>query len=144
MTESPIVNEWMSQGEAKGKLENQRQSLLELLEGRFPSMVPARSWRYPETGERGVAPRLVQGCGAGVHLRAVHGGLEAVSPITPLAENVGTLGVPTAVVGTLTWDGVAGSTINYNVSALTTGGYWIFGAQPSTAKARANTPTHST
>ncbi len=41
MTESPVVNEWISQGEAKGMLIERRQSLLELLEGRFPGAVPA-------------------------------------------------------------------------------------------------------
>ena len=40
MTESQVVNEWISQGEAKGNLERQRQNLLELLEGRFPGAVP--------------------------------------------------------------------------------------------------------
>jgi hypothetical protein len=40
MTESQVVNEWISRGEAKGKLANQRQNLLELLEGRFPGVVP--------------------------------------------------------------------------------------------------------
>jgi hypothetical protein len=40
MTESQVVNEWISQGEARGKLAAQRQSLPELLEGRFPGAVP--------------------------------------------------------------------------------------------------------
>jgi hypothetical protein len=41
MTESQVVNEWMSQGEARGKLLDRRQSLLELLQERFPGLVPA-------------------------------------------------------------------------------------------------------
>lgn len=40
MTESQIVNRWISQGETKGKLETRRQDLLGLLEGRFPGVVP--------------------------------------------------------------------------------------------------------
>ena len=40
MTESQVANEWISQGEAKGKREAQRQNLLDLLEGRFPGVVP--------------------------------------------------------------------------------------------------------
>ncbi len=40
MTESQVVNEWISRGEAKGKLLEARQNLLELLEGRFPGAVP--------------------------------------------------------------------------------------------------------
>jgi hypothetical protein len=40
MTESQVVNEWISQGKAEGNLERQRQNLLELLEGRFPGAVP--------------------------------------------------------------------------------------------------------
>jgi hypothetical protein len=40
MTESQVVNEWISKGEAQGKLSTQRQVLLELLEGRFPGAVP--------------------------------------------------------------------------------------------------------
>lgn len=40
MTESQVVNDWISQGEAKGKLANQRQNLIDLLEGRFPGAVP--------------------------------------------------------------------------------------------------------
>ena len=41
VTESPIVNEWMSQGEAKGKLQERRENLLEALRLRFPgSSVP--------------------------------------------------------------------------------------------------------
>jgi hypothetical protein len=36
MTESQVVNEWISKGEAK----RQRQNLLELLEGRFSGAVP--------------------------------------------------------------------------------------------------------
>ena len=41
MTESPIVNEWMSQGEARGELKKERQLLLRLLNNRFPGAVPA-------------------------------------------------------------------------------------------------------
>ena len=40
MTESQVVNEWIRQGEAKGKLETQRQNLLKLLNKRFPGLVP--------------------------------------------------------------------------------------------------------
>jgi hypothetical protein len=40
MTESQVVNEWISQGEAKGHLARQRQALLELLDGHFPGTVP--------------------------------------------------------------------------------------------------------
>jgi hypothetical protein len=40
MTESQVVNEWMSRGEAKGKLATQRQNLLKLLVKRFPGAVP--------------------------------------------------------------------------------------------------------
>jgi hypothetical protein len=40
MTESQVVKEWVSKGEAKGRLENQRKNLLELLEGKFPGAVP--------------------------------------------------------------------------------------------------------
>jgi hypothetical protein len=40
MTESQVVNEWISQGEARGKLANQRQNLVEILEARFPGAVP--------------------------------------------------------------------------------------------------------
>jgi hypothetical protein len=41
MTESQVVNEWISQGEARATLRERRQSLLEALEGRFPGAVPA-------------------------------------------------------------------------------------------------------
>lgn len=41
MTESQVVNEWVSRGEAKGRLEERRQNLLRLLEKRFPGAVPA-------------------------------------------------------------------------------------------------------
>ncbi len=37
MTESQVVNDWISQGEAKGKLTERRQKLLEALSLRFPS-----------------------------------------------------------------------------------------------------------
>ncbi len=40
MTESQVVNEWMSQGEARGKLTERRQNLLKLLAKRFPGAVP--------------------------------------------------------------------------------------------------------
>ncbi len=41
MTESKVVNEWIRQGEAKGKLLIQRELLLRLLNKRFPAAVPA-------------------------------------------------------------------------------------------------------
>jgi len=41
MTESPLVNSWIERGIARGELRTQRQYLLELLEDRFPGMVPA-------------------------------------------------------------------------------------------------------
>jgi hypothetical protein len=40
MTESEVVNEWISQGEARGKLAERRQNLLKLLAKRFPGTVP--------------------------------------------------------------------------------------------------------
>ncbi len=40
MTESQVVNEWINQGEAKGKLVTQRQNLLRLLTKRLPGAVP--------------------------------------------------------------------------------------------------------
>jgi hypothetical protein len=40
MTESQVVNEWISQGEAKGKLSMARQDLLKALEVRFPGEAP--------------------------------------------------------------------------------------------------------
>lgn len=40
MTESQVVNEWISLGERKGMVISHRQKLLELLEARFPSLVP--------------------------------------------------------------------------------------------------------
>ncbi len=40
MTESQVVNDWISQGEAKGKLTERRQKLLRLLAKRFPGAVP--------------------------------------------------------------------------------------------------------
>ena len=40
MTESEVVNEWISQGEARGKLAERRQKLLKLLVKRFPGAVP--------------------------------------------------------------------------------------------------------
>ena len=41
MTESQVVNRWIGQGEAKGKLLMARQALLEALELRFPGAVPS-------------------------------------------------------------------------------------------------------
>jgi hypothetical protein len=41
MTESKVVNEWISQGVAKTRVEERRMFLIELLEMRFPAMVPA-------------------------------------------------------------------------------------------------------
>jgi hypothetical protein len=40
MTESQVVNEWMSQGEARGRLLDHRQALLEFLKERFPGALP--------------------------------------------------------------------------------------------------------
>jgi hypothetical protein len=40
MTESQVVNEWISQGDAQATLRERRQLLLEALEGRFPGAVP--------------------------------------------------------------------------------------------------------
>jgi hypothetical protein len=40
MTESQVVNEWISQGEARGRLAGARQSVLHLLEHLFPGTVP--------------------------------------------------------------------------------------------------------
>jgi hypothetical protein len=40
MTESQVVNDWINQGEAKGKLTERRQKLLKLLSKRFPGAVP--------------------------------------------------------------------------------------------------------
>ncbi len=45
MTESQVVNEWMSKGRAEGRLEASRQKLLDLLEGRFPGQVPGEVTR---------------------------------------------------------------------------------------------------
>jgi hypothetical protein len=39
MTESQVVNEWISQGEVKGKLEERRRNLLKVLNVRFPGSV---------------------------------------------------------------------------------------------------------
>jgi hypothetical protein len=41
MTESQVVNEWISQGEAKATFRERRQSLVEALEGRSPGAVPS-------------------------------------------------------------------------------------------------------
>lgn len=40
MTESRVVNEWISQGEARGMLTDRRQMVLMLLNDRFPGLVP--------------------------------------------------------------------------------------------------------
>jgi hypothetical protein len=40
MTESQVVNEWTRQAESRAKLVERRLALLELLEGRFPGVVP--------------------------------------------------------------------------------------------------------
>jgi hypothetical protein len=40
MTESQVVNDWISRGEAKGKLNERREKLLKLLSKRFPGAVP--------------------------------------------------------------------------------------------------------
>ncbi len=45
MTESQVVNEWMSQGEARGRLEQARKSLLVVLGKQFPGTVPAEIGR---------------------------------------------------------------------------------------------------
>lgn len=41
MTESQVVNEWISQGEAQGELKASRQKLLEAITLRFPGCAPA-------------------------------------------------------------------------------------------------------
>jgi hypothetical protein len=41
MTESQVVNGWISQGDARGELRTQRQNLLDVLEGRFPGAAPS-------------------------------------------------------------------------------------------------------
>jgi hypothetical protein len=46
MTESQVVNEWISQGEAKGRLEERRQKLLEALTLRFPGAVTDEIVRF--------------------------------------------------------------------------------------------------
>jgi hypothetical protein len=40
LTESQVVNEWISQGEARGRLAERRQSVVRLLTKRFPGAVP--------------------------------------------------------------------------------------------------------
>jgi hypothetical protein len=45
LTESQVVNEWISQGEAKGKLMVRRHSLLKLLSARFPGALPDEAVR---------------------------------------------------------------------------------------------------
>jgi hypothetical protein len=51
MTESQVVNEWMRQGETKGRLAERRQKLIQLLEGRFPGVVPNEVVQLIETQE---------------------------------------------------------------------------------------------
>ena len=46
MTESKIVNEWIRQGEVKGKLSQARKSLLRLLERKFARLVPQEVARF--------------------------------------------------------------------------------------------------
>jgi RHS repeat-associated protein len=56
------------------------------------------------------------------------------SPVVQaLVQSNNAVGLPSNVYGTLTWDGVAGSTINYNLSQLSSGGQWVFGAQPTSS-----------
>lgn len=40
MTESQVVNEWISQGETRGLLKQSQRDTLALLEGKFPGLVP--------------------------------------------------------------------------------------------------------
>jgi hypothetical protein len=40
MTESQVVNEWMNQGEARGRLEQARKDILTALNARFPGATP--------------------------------------------------------------------------------------------------------
>ncbi|WP_143393071.1 hypothetical protein [Fimbriiglobus ruber] len=46
MTESQVVNEWISRGEARGRLVGRRQSLLRLLTKRFSGAVPDEVVRF--------------------------------------------------------------------------------------------------
>ena len=41
MTESQVVNEWRREGETKGELRARRQSLLDVLQARFPGCAPS-------------------------------------------------------------------------------------------------------
>ncbi|VTR91659.1 rhs repeat-associated core domain protein : YD repeat protein OS=Planctomyces limnophilus (strain ATCC 43296 / DSM 3776 / IFAM 1008 / 290) GN=Plim_1050 PE=4 SV=1: SBBP: SBBP: RHS_repeat: RHS_repeat: RHS_repeat: RHS_repeat: RHS_repeat: RHS_repeat: RHS_repeat: RHS_repeat: RHS_repeat: RHS_repeat: RHS_repeat: RHS_repeat: RHS_repeat: RHS_repeat: RHS_repeat: RHS_repeat: RHS_repeat: RHS_repeat: RHS_repeat [Gemmata massiliana] len=43
------------------------------------------------------------------------------------------LGVPTQVLGTLTWDGAVVGTVSYDLTALSPGGEWVFGLAPTTS-----------
>jgi YD repeat-containing protein len=43
------------------------------------------------------------------------------------------LALPSHVYGTLTWDGTTGSTIDYNLTALSPGGDWVFAAAPASS-----------
>jgi RHS repeat-associated protein len=52
---------------------------------------------------------------------------------TLLSNNA--LALPSHVYGTLTWDGVSGSTIDYDLSGLSVGGEWLFGAAPTSSLA---------
>jgi hypothetical protein len=51
MTESEVVNEWISQGEVRGKLAIRRQDLLETLQERFPNEVPEEVLRLIKAQE---------------------------------------------------------------------------------------------
>jgi RHS repeat-associated protein len=52
---------------------------------------------------------------------------------TLLSNNA--LALPSHVYGTLTWDGVAGSTIDYDLPGLSVGGEWLFSAAPTSSLA---------
>ncbi len=51
MTESQVANEWIGQGETKGRLAERRQTLLELLNDRFPGAIPAEVTQLVQTQE---------------------------------------------------------------------------------------------
>jgi RHS repeat-associated protein len=55
--------------------------------------------------------------------------------VQALVQSDSAAGIPSHVYGTLTWDGVAGSTIDYNLSQLSPGGQWVFAAAPSSSLA---------
>ncbi len=56
------------------------------------------------------------------------------SPVVQaVVQSSNTLPLPSHVYGTLTWDGVAGSTINYSLSGLSPGGQWLFSAAPTSS-----------